>query len=211
MLPVHKVCSPNSLLCSECTKLLFEGGRLILMQAPYGVSLVYFMSLPAACWHLEPFRENHKILFLVEQWYWSGFSLDQVWWCLEAQACRGLGIGPLQAMNKALKAKCFGRFAYEEDTLWKNVVKVKYDWQVWLMELEESLWSLEINHWWYGQVQLSCAFRWKMGGWLCSGMMCGGKINLSNINFQISLGLYILNMQPGHNWFLGMVIKTIGI
>ena len=38
----------------------------------------------------------------------------------------GLGIRPLRDMNKALKTKWLWRFAKEDNTLWKNMVKIKY-------------------------------------------------------------------------------------
>jgi len=39
----------------------------------------------------------------------------------------GLGIKPLRIMNDALKIKWLGRFAKGEDSMWKNVIKVKYE------------------------------------------------------------------------------------
>jgi len=39
----------------------------------------------------------------------------------------GLGTRPLRDMNKALQAKWLWRFAKEDNILWKNIAKVKYD------------------------------------------------------------------------------------
>ena len=127
----------------------------------------------------------------------------------------GLGIRPLCDINKALKAKWLWRFAKEDNTLWKNMVKVKYDvdrlgW--WSKKSPHphgvGCWKLIIS----GLDHFNLMnFEVKMGLEFYFGYVCGVELNLSRIDFWISLGWYILKMQLCNKWRLEMVIKITGI
>jgi len=110
------------------SKLLSMGGRLTSIQSALWSIPIYFMSLftiPASisC-QLEKimrdFLSSNKEAEMGFHWV----KWDDV--CLPKRE-GGLDIKPLRDMNKALQAKWLWRFAREDNTLWKNLVKMKYD------------------------------------------------------------------------------------
>jgi len=63
---------------------------------------------------------------------WSNNEVDRgFYWVRWDDVClpkrEGLGIRPLRDMNKALKVKWLWRFAKEDKTLWKDLLKMTYD------------------------------------------------------------------------------------
>jgi len=57
---------------------------------------------------------------------WDFIGLSGMMFAIQSEE-GGLGIRPHLDMNKALKVKLLWRFAKEDNTLGKNLVKMKYD------------------------------------------------------------------------------------
>ena len=54
----------------------------------------------------------------------------------------GLGIQSLFALNRALLGKWIWRFAVEENSPWKNVIRLKYDIEGgWFTKIPRKLWG----------------------------------------------------------------------
>jgi len=105
-------------------------------------------------------------------------------------------------MNKALKAKWLWRFAKEDNTLWKNMVKVTHDvdrfgyWKAIISRLDnfKSLVNFEVKNeprilFWYD-------------------VWCGDQ-PLKDQFFRIFLGWHILKMRPCNKGCPGMKIKSL--
>jgi len=100
----------------------------ILSRFSFLVSVpIYFMSL-----FTIPVSISQQLEKIMRDFLWSNNEADMGFhWVKWEDICHpkregGLGIRPLRDMNKALKAKWLWRFAKEDNTLWKNVVELKY-------------------------------------------------------------------------------------
>jgi len=109
------------------SKLLSKGGRLTLLQSALRSIPIYFMSLFTIRASISCQLEK-----IIRDFLWSNNEAEMgfhwVKWedIFHPKREGGLSIRPLQDMNKALKAKWLWRFAKEDSTLWKNMVKLKY-------------------------------------------------------------------------------------
>ena len=112
----------------------------------------------------------------------------------------GLGIRPLRGMNKALKVKWLWRFAREDNTLWKALLKMKYDVDKLGWWSKKSPNPHGVGCWKSITSELDLfkslvQFKVGNGFRVLFGMMCGVENNRSRITFRISLGWHVSKMQ----------------
>jgi len=86
--------------------------------------LLMFLSIPAST--------ANQLEKIMSDFFWisneSGNGLHWVNWdeVYRPKQERGLDIRPLRAMIEAFKTKWLGRFAKEDNAMWKNVITAKY-------------------------------------------------------------------------------------
>jgi len=110
------------------SKLLSKGGRLTLVQSALWSIPIYYASL-----FTIPASISGQLEKIMRDFPWATNEVETGFhWVKWDDVCLpkregGLGIRSLRDMNKALKVKWLWRFAREENTLWKDLLKMKYD------------------------------------------------------------------------------------
>ena len=104
-----------------------KGGRITLIQSTLSNMPIYLMSL--FCMPKSVIKRLEKIK---RDFLWGGGNLERklhlVKWkviCLSKDK-GGLGIRGLLNLNKAILRKWNWRFAIEDNTLWKDIIRLKY-------------------------------------------------------------------------------------
>ena len=103
-----------------------KGGRITLIQSTLSNMPIYLMSL--FCMPKSVIKRLEKIK---RDFLWGGGNLERkllVKWkviCLSKDK-GGLGIRGLLNLSKALLRKWNWRFAIEDNTLWKDIIRLKY-------------------------------------------------------------------------------------
>ena len=104
-----------------------KGGRLTLIRSCLSNLPTYVMSL-----FRLPRRVKIRLEKIQRDFLWGGGNLERkihfVKWdivCLSKVKC-GLGIRGLLNFNKALLGKWDWRFAMEENSIWRNIISLKY-------------------------------------------------------------------------------------
>ena len=106
---------------------IYKGGRLTLIRSTLSNLPTYVMSL---------FRLPRKVKIILEKiqrdFLWGGVNLERkihlVKWDIvcSSKVKGGLGIRSLSKFNKALLGKWNWRFTMEENSVWRNIISLKY-------------------------------------------------------------------------------------
>nr|GFA90871.1 reverse transcriptase domain, reverse transcriptase zinc-binding domain protein [Tanacetum cinerariifolium] len=118
----------NKKLSSWKAKLLSIGGRLTLLKSVMGSLAIYYMSI-----YKVPVTVLKMLESLRARFFWGADlgerKLHWIAWnrVLSARDSGGLGVGSLDAFNKALLFKWIWRFRDNSNALWEHIVSSIHD------------------------------------------------------------------------------------
>ena len=183
--------------CPLEKRLHFQGGRVTLIKSTLSSMPIYLMSLVRM-----PKAIANRLEKIPRDFLWGGEALDKrphlVNWqvvCSD-KGQGGIGVKNLTLLNRVLLGKWVWTFAWDIDSIWKQVISSKFGYEVYVWRSKEAQGSFGVGFW---KTILKEA-GWVSGNWkfrICrgnrirfwSGHWCGS----SALSHSFSLSLYSIS------------------